>query len=235
MATPPFATLAGLRKGFLRSKGLSEDRPTSVREALSDLETVHGTMPCTGSPKFIQGVYSPPVTHYQRLMRTDSNDTLLDSHRIARHKPETVARFEKILATCRRGVQLGHGDRERLGMKKKRTVPLDPNQPSPTLTTLPDDIIHYSEPRILTVREYARLQSIPDWFQFRGAYTTGGDRRVRECPRYTQAGNAVPPFLAEAIGQFFSLLHSHFLEASESGIWPDSGRSQRELVFAGAI
>ena len=51
------------------------------------------------------------------------------------------------------------------------------------------------------VRECARLQSFPDWFDFRGKFTTGGDRRTRECPRYTQVGNAVPPLLAEAIGQ----------------------------------
>ena len=230
----PFATLAGLRKDFLRSKGLSADRPISVKEALSDLETKHGTMLCTDSPKFMQGVYSPPVTHYQRLMRAYLNDTPADSHRIAKHRPGTVARFEEILATCRRGVQLNRGDRERLGMKKNCTVPLDPDQPSPTLTTLPDDIIHYSEPRILTVREYARLQSIPDWFQFRGAYTTGGDRRVKECPRYTQAGNAVPPFLAETIGGLFSLLHNQFLEASNTGLRPDAGRSKQEPVLAGA-
>ena len=229
-----FDTLAGLRDDFLRSKGLSTCRPTSVKEALSDLETVHGTMPCTDSPEFMQGVYSPPVTHYQRLMQTYSNNTLPDSHRIVRHRPGTVARFEEILATCRRGVQLNHGDRERLGMKKTCTVPLDPNQPSPTLTTLPDDIIHYSEPRILTVREYARLQSIPDWFQFRGAYTTGGDRRVRQCPRYTQAGNAVPPFLAEAIGGLFWFLHNQFLEASNTGFRPNAGRSKQEPVLAGA-
>ncbi|MBK6780906.1 MAG: DNA cytosine methyltransferase [Gemmatimonadetes bacterium] len=68
------------------------------------------------------------------------------------------------------------------------------------MTTLPDDVLHYSEPRILTVRESARLQSFPDWFTFSGKYTTGGRQRVKECPRYTQVGNAVPPLLAQAIG-----------------------------------
>ena len=70
-----------------------------------------------------------------------------------------------------------------------------------TVTTLPDDMIHYGEPRILTVRENARLQTFPDWFSFKGKYTTGGHRRKKECPRYTQVGNAVPPLLAEAIGE----------------------------------
>ena len=71
---------------------------------------------------------------------------------------------------------------------------------APTITTLPDDVLHYCEPRILTVRECARIQSFPDWFRFEGKYTTGGKERVKECPRYTQVGNAVPPLLAKAIG-----------------------------------
>ena len=87
-----------------------------------------------------------------------------------------------------------------LGNKKTSVVVLHPNRPSHTLTSLPDDLIHYAEPRILTVREYARLQSFPDWFVFRGKYTTGGEKRVLECPRYTQVANAVAPFVAEALG-----------------------------------
>ena len=164
----------------------------------------------------MQGTYASPSTRYQLLMRGNLEGCTPDSHRLANHRPETVARFAEILATCRRGVQLNQADRERFGLKKHCTVPLDPEQPSKTLTTLPDDIIHYSEARILTVREYARLQSIPDWFQFRGVYTTGGDRRVRECPRYTQAGNAVPPFMGEAIGTIFTSLHEQFLRSSSS-------------------
>ena len=90
--------------------------------------------------------------------------------------------------------------REQYGTKKRRICLMDPWEPAPTITTLPDDVLHYSEPRILTVRESARLQSFPDWFQFRGKFTTGGSRRTKECPRYTQVGNAVPPLLARAIG-----------------------------------
>jgi DNA (cytosine-5)-methyltransferase 1 len=109
-------------------------------------------------------------------------------------------------------VQLSKEDRERLGLSKHCTVPLDPSMPSHTLTTLPDDILHYSEPRILCVREYARLQSFPDWFAFKGKYTTGGDRRVRECPRYTQVGNAVPPFLSECLGLLLQQIVSDLIE-----------------------
>jgi DNA (cytosine-5)-methyltransferase 1 len=69
--------------------------------------------------------------------------------------------------------------------------------------------VHYLQPRILTVREWARLQTFPDWYEFSGKRTTGGTRRAgiptkgifeRELPKYTQIGNAVPVNLAEAIG-----------------------------------
>ena len=52
---------------------------------------------------------------------------------------------------------------------------------APTITSLPDDLLHYSEPRTLTVRENARLQSFPDWFRFRGNYTTGGTAAATKC------------------------------------------------------
>ena len=79
-------------------------------------------------------------------------------------------------------------------------------------TSLPDDYIHFSQPRILTVREWARLQFFPDWYEFKGKRTTGGIRRAgnptrgifdREVPKYTQIGNAVPVCLAQAIANHF--------------------------------
>ena len=78
---------------------------------------------------------------------------------------------------------------------------LDPTKPAPTITSMPDDLLHYCEPRALTVRENARLQTFPDWFAFHGKYTTGGDRRAREVPRFTQVANAVPPLVAEMWGE----------------------------------
>ena len=230
----PFTRLADLRKEFLLAKGLPIERPISVQEAISDLETIDKTVPCIESTQFMQGTYAAPTTHYQRIMRGSLPESSLDSHRLANHRPETVERFREILETCRRGVQLNQADRERFSLKKHCTIPLDPSQPSHTLTTLPDDIIHYSEARILTVREYARLQSIPDWFLFRGSYTTGGARRVRQCPRYTQAGNAVPPFLGEAIGTFLSELHARFLESASFARPPYSEETEPVAVAAGS-
>lgn len=91
--------------------------------------------------------------------------------------------------------------RERHGINKLATRVLDPAKAAPTITSMPDDLIHYAEPRTLTVRENARLQTFPDWFEFRGKYTTGGERRAREVPRFTQVANAVPPLVAEMWGE----------------------------------
>lgn len=101
---------------------------------------------------------------------------------------------------------MDESSRQSYGLKKHRIFPMAPGEPAPTITTLPDDVLHYAEPRILTVRESARLQSFPDWFVFKGKFTTGGDRRTKECPRYTQVGNAVPPLLARAIGSALHML-----------------------------
>lgn len=208
----PFAILDLQRDKFLKRKGLPTDRPVTVREAISDLETRGKEFQeCVDSKGFKQIVYEGPESFYQELMQARRKGITPNSLRLANHRPETLERFKKILKTCRKGVQLSREDRERLGLKKFCTVPLDGDKPSHTLTTLPDDILHYSEPRILSVREYARIQSFPDWFAFQGKYTTGGERRVLDCPRYTQVGNAVPPLLAELLGVVLKELYHNLL------------------------
>ena len=206
----PFSRFEEHRIRFLNAKGLHPHKAVTVKQAISDLEC-QGTplVACVDSPGFEQITYLHPKTDYQRLMHGSMNGTPPNSLRLARHTPEVAKRFRSILATCRKGVSLSDKDRARFGLKKHCIVPLHPDRPSHTLTTLPDDVLHYAEPRILTVREYARLQSFPDWYAFQGKYTTGGHRRKRECPRYTQAGNAVPPFLAELLGAVLHSTHSH--------------------------
>ncbi len=86
-----------------------------------------------------------------------------------------------------------------LNTKKRSYTVLDPNSQSVTMTTMPDDYVHYASNRSLTVREMARLQSFDDSFVFQGKRTTGGDRRKLETPQFTQVGNAVPPLMARAI------------------------------------
>lgn len=64
----------------------------------------------------------------------------------------------------------------------------------PTLLTRPDlhsqAILHPEQDRVLTIREYARLQGFPDYYKFSGT--------VKE--RYCQIGNAVAVSVAKALG-----------------------------------
>jgi DNA (cytosine-5)-methyltransferase 1 len=209
----PFALLLEKKSQFLKSKGLPVDRPLTVREAISDLEMGDKELiKCPDAPSHMQIRYAGPLTPFQTLVHGQMNGFAPNSLRLARHCDEVRTRFKEIQQLCRPGIQLSVSERERFGLKKQRIVVLDPEQPSHTLTTLPDDILHYSEPRILTVRENARLQSFPDWFKFKGKYTTGGDRRGRECPRYTQVGNAVPPFIGELLGMVFRELRTMLVQ-----------------------
>lgn len=197
-----FKLLEKMRITYLGDLGLPES--VSACDALSDLTTKwHFKQPCVDpySPKgFEEIVYDEPSSTFQKLMHKGCRKDAMDSMRLARHGDVVRERFARILEECPRGVRMNEANREQYSTKKHRIYPMDPWVPAPTITTLPDDVLHYSEPRILTVRESARLQSFPDWFQFRGKFTTGGKRRTKECPRYTQVGNAVPPLLARAIG-----------------------------------
>ena len=87
----------------------------------------------------------------------------------------------------------------RLATKKHSQRVVEADQPAPTVVTLPDDYVHPREPRTMAVRELARLQSFPDWFEFRNKETTGSHRRRVEVPQYSQVGNAVPPLMAQAV------------------------------------
>ncbi len=93
-----------------------------------------------------------------------------------------------------------------LETKKHSQRPLKLDFPSPTVVSVPDDIIHPLYPRTMTVREQARFQSFPDYFEFRSKETTGGVKRKTEVPQYTQVGNAVPPLMAKAIAEHIAKL-----------------------------
>lgn len=98
-----------------------------------------------------------------------------------------------------------------LKTKKHSQRPLNWDAPSPTIVSLPDDFVHPAEPRTMTVREMARIQSFPDSFEFRAKETTGSLRRRFEVPQYTQVGNAVPPKMAEAVGKtLYGVLAAYF-------------------------
>ncbi len=206
----PFVILNEQKNRFLRGKGLMGE--TAASAALSDLELIrHGRTPSKDSPGFEEIICGEPKTAFQRYSRDGHTGRVTDT-RLAKHRPEISLRFSEIITMCkaqgRLNVSLGRQMRETFGLRKQALRVLDPYQPAPTITSMPDDLLHYAEPRTLTVRENARLQSFPDWFEFSGKYTSGGNRRRTEIPRFTQVANAVPPLLGEVLGNTVNILLS---------------------------
>ena len=164
---------------------------------------------------FVTNSYlSDPKTKIQKILRTRKNknsllskgDKLTDQE-YSNHSQNIIKKFKSMLDND--GVIKDKFKTKKFAQRllKKRWNGKGPNI---TATSLPDDYVHYSQPRSLTVREWARLQMFPDWYQFKGKRTTGGLRRAgnpqkgifdREVPKYTQIGNAVPVELAKRLGQ----------------------------------
>jgi len=193
-----FETLKANREAFLISKGISIT--TSLEEAISDLLYAHGQVDSPDTIGFKAGVYGNTQSGYQEYMRGQNANAIPDSHRFPNHENTTRDRFAHILANAQKNKTLSDVLKKQYGSKKHTVIPLDGNTPASTITTLPDDYIHYCEPRIFTVREYARIQSFKDWYEFKGKYTTGGKLRTQEVPRYSQIGNAIPPLFGEQVG-----------------------------------
>jgi DNA (cytosine-5)-methyltransferase 1 len=195
-----FFKLIDLNKNdFLVNKNLG--LTTSLEDAISDLLQKYGSKESPDTPSFQAGQYGKTLSSYQRLMRDGKRkDSIADSHRFAKHFTTTIDKFAFAIKNGVFGKNIGPLITEKYGTKKRNLVVLDKSNVTPTITTTPDDYVHYSEPRILTVREFARIQSFPDSFKFRSKYTTGGKLRIKEVPRYSQVGNAIPPLFAEQSG-----------------------------------
>jgi DNA (cytosine-5)-methyltransferase 1 len=215
----PRVLLIGIRAGIIPDNDLPDNAiesgflptPTfdypSLCDLLSDLVDV----------KFQYGgrttkYKKPPLNDCQRKLRTDENGAIMDKghclseQEYGNHTSRVIEKFTYMLNN--------NGEiPDEFKTKKFAQKVLPPiwgkNGPTITACCLPDDYVHFSQPRILTVREWARLQMFPDWYEFAGKRTTGGIRRAgnpregvydRELPKYTQIGNAVPVQLAEKVG-----------------------------------
>jgi len=163
----------------------SKRKKVSVKDALSDLAFL-------GINEKATQYKSKPLTRFQSKMR--KNSTMIFNHESCNHNIKIQKRFSRIPPGRNGGKVLKNS-----GTKKRDYYRMDPQTTSRTITTIPEDFIHYQKNRIPTVREMARLQSFPDDFQFLGPKMTGGKRRTTSCPQYTQVANAVPPLMAEAV------------------------------------
>lgn len=198
-----FEDLYARKSSFLQTKGLPGS-PT-VQDAISDLLKSNGSCPTPDRKGFNSGLYGAVQSSYQAFLKKGLEEKVQltpNSHSFARHSADKSEMYTKLLSECPiRGKRLNDALRKQWGVQQRSITLLAPDQVSPTITGLPDDYLHYSEPRIMTVRECARIQSFPDWYEFKSKYTSGGKLRKKEVPRYSQVGNAIPPLFAELAGE----------------------------------
>ena len=194
-----FDILTYNRDNFLKDRRLK--LPITVSQAIDDLKYEHGVVDSQDTKNFKNGTYGKVNSSYQRLMKKNiGKKSIPDSHRFAKHREETVELFERLMQASDKVLRITPQMDMVKGLKKRGVTPLKEKSVCNTITSIPDDYIHYAEPRIMTVREHARIQSFPDEYEFKGPYTTGGERRKIDVPRYTQVANAVPPLFAEQVG-----------------------------------
>lgn len=170
---------------------------TTVKDAIADLPALRN-----GEDRGALEYRKEAQCEYQEQMRQHSN--AVHNHSAGRLSPINLKRLEHI--------PQGGSWRDipfkllPAGMKKakrsdhtKRYGRLKWSGLASTILTKCDPhwgaYFHPSQNRTLTVREAARLQSFPDWFEFRGSRTE----------QYVQVGNAVPPLLGRRVAEAIRL------------------------------
>lgn len=139
------------------------------------------------------------VKNKESLFKGEKEYGILHNHQTSNQSKDVVKRLEVILKNGNYFLAKEELNSYGLSSDKRNYNVLKPESQSPTIMTIPDDYIHFSTPRALTVREMARLQSFDDSFVFQGKRSTGGNKRKDDIPQYTLVGNAVPPLLARAV------------------------------------
>jgi len=177
--------------------GVGLKPPVTVWEAIGDLpDPVLGKTRLADQPIPYN---KPPFCEYQKFMREWGGgppDGKVHNH-VARHHNE---RDVRVFSMMKEGmwwkdlppdIKKMYGYRDDIFHDKIKKLRKD--RPSWTVVAhLYKDgymYVHPTQPRTITVREAARLQSFPDRFIFRGSRTD----------QFKQVGNVVPPLLAKAV------------------------------------
>ncbi len=167
-------------------------RAVSVRQAIADLPSLSNGAEIDSLP-----YRHKPRSNYSKCMRNGNAECT--GHLVTNNAPHIVKRYKHIpqggnWENIPEELLSNYTDRMRCHTGIYRRLRED--WPSAVLGNYRKNmLIHPWEDRGLSVREAARLQSFPDWYEFKGSIGF----------QQQQVGNAVPPLLAKGV---FEVLHS---------------------------
>jgi DNA (cytosine-5)-methyltransferase 1 len=160
--------------------------PVTVKEAIWDLPDLRNGDSFDWLP-----YKSSPTSEYARLMRGRSQKS--PNHHVTRNSPLVLRRYAYVpqggnWEDIPPGLMKNYRDRTRChtGIYHR----LDHARLSKVIGNYRKNmLIHPTQDRGLSVREAARIQSFPDWYEFMGSIGF----------QQQQVGNAVPPLLATSV------------------------------------
>lgn len=148
-----------------------------------------------------------PIPTYEKMSVKQAIDDIwqtpdrFENNEPMRHSPRIVERFSHVLPgesaaeAMKRDPSLGNAR-----ITKQCYRRMLPDEPAPTVVAnFVTTTIHYSQNRNLTAREAARIQTFPDDYIFKGYKTRMSWQK--DLSQFEQIGNAVPPRLAELLGE----------------------------------
>ena len=172
----------GIKKELLKEEFVfpeGDKEPISVKDAIGDLPSLEKGEDNT---KYVHAAETP----YQIMIRDGMTE--LHNHILSKHSEDT----KNTIALVPEGGSIMDVPEELRGGRNYHALlrKMDRNKPSLCIDTGHRTYFHYEEKRIPSTREVARLQSFPDSFIFTGPRND----------QQKQVGNAVPPILAEIMG-----------------------------------
>jgi DNA (cytosine-5)-methyltransferase 1 len=169
------------------------ERPVSVRAAISDLPDLPN-----GAAFDRLSYKGRSRSRYAQTMRSGLD--MSPNHLVTLNAPHIIERYKYVpqggnWEDVPRRLMRNYADRSRCHTGIYRR--LREEEPSVVIGNYRKNmLIHPTQHRGLSVREAARLQSFPDWYEFKGSIGY----------QQQQVGNAVPPLLAKAV---FEAILSH--------------------------
>ena len=201
-------------------------RSKSCKPAINVIKAI-GDLPklTAGQGKEIDDYRFKPRNYFQKEIRGEN--MILYNHVSMKHTRRVIERYEKILnGFSLQQIPKEYQVRKRNGNGEISTTEYNSNyrhlKPDMISYTIPasfySNFIHPNQPRNITSREAARLQSFPDSYVFKGKRTQISSKLLNQLGKghenflsqYNQIGNAVPPNLSKAIAsRILDLLRSH--------------------------